>query len=255
MSKTIHLFANWKMYLDYDESNILANVLAGKAKKLPPAVNFAVFPSALSLYTVAQTLRDVGMKVGAQNAYWVDKGGYTGEVSMQMYRDAGCDFALVGHSERRHIFHETNHDVRQKIESALAVGIMPVVCVGETQEERRAGKTEEVVEVQLRAAFGGLAVNGDARFIIAYEPVWAIGTGDACEPAEAERMHKEILKIVGTLLPKANFSILYGGSVRPENVLDYLRGSATDGVLIGNASTKLDTIEDIVGRVSDFAKE
>ena len=250
--KTIHLFANWKMYLDYDESNILANALADQAKKLPNAVNLAVFPSALALYPVGQALKDVGVKIGAQNAYWVDKGGYTGETSMHMFKDAGCSFALVGHSERRHIFGETNHDVRQKIEAALAAGLLPVVCVGETLKERQANKTEEVVEIQLRGAFDRLTVNDNARFIIAYEPVWAIGTGEACAAVEAERMHGEIKKIVKALLPSAEFSILYGGSVRPENVVEYIAGPLTDGVLIGNASAKLDSFSEIISKVSEY---
>lgn len=250
MAKTIHLFANWKMYLDYDESNILANALAEKAKKLPPTVKLAVFPGALAVYPVTQTLSDVGIKTGAQNAYWVDKGGYTGETSLHMYKEAGCEMILLGHSERRHIFHESNHDVRQKLETALSLEMTPVVCVGETQEERRGGKTEEVVEVQLRAAFDGLTANKGTVIFIAYEPVWAIGTGDACPAAEAERMHGEILKIVKTLQPHINFQILYGGSVRAENVADYLAGPQTDGVLIGNASAKLDSFADIIDQAS-----
>lgn len=253
MPKTVHLFANWKMYLNYDESNILANALAEKAKKIPGSVKLAVFPSSLSLYPVMLALKDADIKVGPQNAYWVDKGGYTGEASMHMFKEAGCEMALIGHSERRHIFHESNHDVRQKLETALSVALTPVVCVGETQEERRTGKTEDAVEVQLRAAFDGLSVADNTVIFIAYEPVWAIGTGEACPAAEAERMHSEILKVVKTLLPKVDFKILYGGSVRPENVAEYLVGPNTDGVLIGNASAKLDSFSDIIDRASEVA--
>lgn len=253
--KTIHLFANWKMYLGYDESNILANALISEERKMPPAINVVLFPSALALYPIALNLKETDIAVGAQNAYWVDKGGYTGEVSISMFKEAGCQYVLIGHSERRHVFHETNHDVRQKIEAAFDEKIMPVVCVGETQEERRAGKTEEVVEIQLRAAFEKLNLPGDAKFIIAYEPVWAIGTGDACDPKEAERMHGVILKITKSLLSDANFSILYGGSVRAENVADYLAGPHTDGVLIGNASARLDTFKAIMEKAAQFAAE
>ncbi|MCX6782003.1 MAG: triose-phosphate isomerase [Candidatus Magasanikbacteria bacterium] len=251
--KTIHLFANWKMYLGYDESNILANALIGEVRKMPPAINIALFPSALSLYSIALNLKETDIAVGAQNAYWLDKGGYTGEVSVGMFKEVGCRYVLIGHSERRHVFHETNLEVRKKVEAAFAEKIMPVVCVGETKEERNAGKTEEVVEVQLRAAFEDLNLPSDTRFIIAYEPVWAIGTGDACDPKEAERIHKEIAKITKSLLSDVNFSILYGGSVRAENVADYLAGSHTDGVLIGNASAKLDTFKGIMDKAAQFA--
>lgn len=244
-AKTIHLFANWKMYLDYDESNILAHAFANKFKKRPDEVKIAVFPSSLALYPAGQVLRDVNIGLGAQNIYWVDKGGYTGEISAQMFRDAGCGYALIGHSERRHIFGETNHDVRQKLEAAITVGLTPVVCVGETAEERKANKTDEVVEVQLRAAFQKLAITDNAEMFVAYEPVWAIGTGDACDAAEAERVHKIIKKIAAALLPKINLHVLYGGSVRADNVADYLSLSDVDGVLIGNASAKIETFTEI----------
>jgi len=241
-----YLFANWKMYLDYNESNILANALANVVKKFPSNIKMAVFPSALSLYPVAQVLHDVGVGVGSQNVFWEDKGGYTGEVSAVMYKEAGCDYALVGHSERRHQFHETNHEVRAKLEAVLNVGLMPVLCVGETAGEREKGKTEEVIEIQLRAALDGLSVPLDKEFIVAYEPVWAIGTGQACEATEAERLHVLIKKIVNSLLPKANLVILYGGSVRPENVTKYLKQENISGVLVGGASAKLDSWLEIV---------
>lgn len=246
-AKTIHLFANWKMYLDYDESNILAHAFANGLKKRPNGIKIAVFPSSLALYPVGQVLRDVGIGVGAQNVFWADKGGYTGEVSAQMYKDAGCEYALVGHSERRHVFGETNHDVRQKLEAVLNLGLIPVVCVGETAEERKAGETDEVVEVQLRAAFQNLSVVGSSIFV-AYEPVWAIGTGDACTPSEAERVHGMIKNIITKLLPKVNYHILYGGSVRSDNVAEYLALDNTEGVLIGNASAKSESFKDIFDR-------
>lgn len=246
--KIIHLFANWKMYLDYDESNILANAFAAEFKKHPANIRLAVFPSALSLYPVAQVLNDVGIDAGGQNAYWVDKGGYTGEISMQMYKNAGCRYQLIGHSERRHVFHETNHDVRQKIEASLAVGLVPVVCVGETIDERRANRADEVVEIQLRSALDNLTVGNNVEIFIAYEPVWAIGTGEACDAEEAERMHGKISEIAASLLPGVSIKILYGGSVRAENVSQYLSNNYTDGVLIGNASAGLDSFKDIYGQ-------
>ncbi len=241
-----YLFANWKMYLDYDESNILANALAVASKKISPAIKMAIFPSALSMYNVSGPLKDVGIAVGAQNTYWVDKGGYTGEVSSTMYKDAGCEFALIGHSERRHVFHESNHDTHEKLNAVLSVGMTPVMCVGETAEERKNNKTEEVVEIQLRAFLDKIDWPADRELIVAYEPVWAIGTGENCDPIEAEKMHKKIMDIVGVLVPNTKPVILYGGSVRPNNVAEYLKFDHINGVLVGGASTKLDSWLEIV---------
>ncbi len=245
-----YFFANWKMYLDFDEANILANAIVGQVKKLPDNIKMAIFPNALSLYASGQVLKDAGIAVGAQNVYWVDKGGYTGEISAAMYKAAGCEYALVGHSERRHQFHETNHEVRQKLEAILTAGLTPVLCVGETKDERRAGKTDEVVEAQLRAAFHELAWPAERQLIVAYEPVWAIGTGEACDPAEAQRLHRVIRKILHELSPGVEIVLLYGGSVRPDNVVDYLKQKDIHGVLVGGAATKLDGLLDILSKMS-----
>ncbi len=241
-----YLFANWKMYLDFDESNILANAIVAEHKNFDKKISMAIFPSALSLYPVGQVLHDVGIGVGPQNVYWVDKGGYTGEISATMYRAAGCDYALVGHSERRHQFHETDHDVHEKMKAVLAVGLTPVLCVGETESERQHGKVEEVIEVQLRAALDSLNWPSDKELIVAYEPVWAIGTGVACEADEANRMHELVIRLCKNLIPGSNPIVLYGGSVRPNNVTGYLQQSNIHGVLVGGASTKLDEWLDIV---------
>lgn len=246
----VYLFGNWKMYLDYDESNILANALANEAKDFSKKIKMVIFPSALVLYPVNQVLNDVDIQTGAQNTYWVDKGGYTGEISAQMYKSAGCNYALVGHSERRHLFHETNHEVRQKIEAVLAADLTPVLCVGETLEEREKNQTEEVVEAQIRAAFQNLAWPEDRELVVAYEPVWAIGTGEACDPDEAEKMHNLICKLMSGLIPEVKPIVLYGGSVRPENVSEYIKKQNIDGVLVGGASAKLDSWLSIINRVN-----
>jgi triosephosphate isomerase len=244
----IYLFANWKMYLDYDESNILANAIADKKKEIPSSVKMAIFPSALALYPVGQVLHDVGISLGAQNVYWQEKGGDTGEVSAKMYKEAGCEYALVGHSERRHLFGETNSEVRQKLEAILATGLTPVICVGETEEERQANKTEEITETQIKAAFQNIAWPKDKELIVAYEPVWAIGTGKNCDPLEAARMHEEIKKQV-IVLTGITPVILYGGSVKPENVAEYLKNRSINGVLVGSASTNLESWMNIVAAV------
>jgi len=241
-TKKFYFFANWKMYLDFDESNILANALAEELKNKPRDYEMAIFPSTLAMQTVAQVMNDIGIGTGIQNGYWVDKGGYTGEVSFVMAQNAGCHYALLGHSERRHQFKETNHEVRMKMESVLSnTKLIPVLCVGETQKEREEGKTEEVVEAQLRAAYDGIAWNKEREIIIAYEPVWAIGTGKACDSQEAQKQHARIKAVVKELLPDAKSVVLYGGSVSPENAISFLQEDDIDGVLVGGSSTKLES--------------
>lgn len=277
-SKQLYLFANWKMYLDYNESSSLAHQLKEKYPSLPPFIRMAVFPSALSFVMVNDILDGAtSIDTGAQNICWVEKGAYTGEVSAEMYR-IGAHYTLIGHSERRHIFKETNHEVRLKMEAALTAGLYPVLCVGETEEEREEGKAEEVVEAQLRAAFHNLRWPEDMlpQIIVAYEPVWAVNTGNACDPKEAERMQgliyewikaltsnmeryfdsettlskKFILsvsnKMVSDKEKKFTPIVLYGGSVRKENAAAYFQESHIDGVLVGQASTKIETWDEIV---------
>lgn len=239
--KNAYFFANWKMYLDYEESVELAQSLASLLPKFPSSITTVVFPSALAFYSVQQTLKNTSIKVGSQNIYWVEKGGYTGEISASMYKSLGSAYTLIGHSERRHLFHETNHEVRQKLEAALTVGLQPVLCIGEKLEEREQGKSEDVVEVQLRGALENLVWPGNPSLFIAYEPVWAVGTGVACDPAETERMHRIILDLVKGLAPQVSLKILYGGSVRPENIRSYINQEHVDGVLVGGASVKLDS--------------
>ena len=235
--------------MDYDESNILANTIVDKAKSIPKSIKMAIFPSALALYSVGQALQDVGINVGAQNVYWEEKGGYTGEISALMYKSAGCEYALVGHSERRHLFHETNLETRKKLEAILAVGLTPVICVGETLAEKDGGKTKEIVEVQLRSALQNLVWPEGRELIVAYEPVWAIGTGKNCDYAEAERMHKFIKKELSSFT-KISPIILYGGSVRPENAAGYLKNPHINGVLVGGASANLDSWMKIISQIA-----
>lgn len=247
--KNIYLFGNWKMYLDYQESVDWAKQLKERVLELPEHVVSVVFPSSVALHRVGEVLKDSGVAVGAQNICWVEKGAYTGEVSAATYRSLGAMYALVGHSERRHIFHESNHEVRQKIEAALAHGLTPVVCVGETLAERKEGVIDETIEAQLRAAFAHLTINGGS-VIVAYEPVWAINTGEACDPNEAERVHALIKRLVAGLCPSlADVPVLYGGSVNAENIDGFLAQESVDGVLVGAGSVKPDTWGNLVSTV------
>lgn len=243
-SQPTYLFANWKMYLDYDESVALAHSIAANASSFPGNVVSVVFPIALALPAVEQTLSAARIQTGAQNIYWIGKGGCTGEVSAEMYKAVGAQYALVGHSERRHLFKESNHEVRQKVEAAIAAGLTPVLCVGETAKERDEGKTREILETQLRAVFSDIAWPTDLQVIVAYEPVWAIDHGEKvepCDPVIAQEMCSLINTFVTALLPQSDPILLYGGSVRSTNVKKYLAQSAINGVLVGAASTKMDS--------------
>lgn len=241
-----YIFANWKMYLDFDESNILMNGLL-QEKFDHEKVNLAVFPSALALREVVMSTDSTEFSVGAQNVAWVPKGAYTGAVSAQMFKDVGCQYALVGHSERRHIFNETNDAVRKKIEACLENNLIPVVCIGETEEDLEAGKRDYRLKKQLMKAFENLELNG-GKVIIAYEPVWAIGTGKACDPTTAEEVHAwiktELKQYFDTDIP-----VLYGGSVKAENVVSYVERDVIDGVLVGGASAKLDSFTELIRAV------
>lgn len=235
-----YLFGNWKMYLDFDKSLALANSLADISKNLSQDIKMVVFPTTLALRAVAQTLEGSSISVGSQNAHWIEEGGYTGEVSAAMCKAVGAEYVLAGHSERRHLFHETNHEVRQRVDGILSAGLTPVICVGETEHEKQENKTAEVIETQIRSAFHNIVWPEGKELIIAYEPVWAVGTGMACDPLEAERVH-EIIKKQVLSLTNITPIILYGGSVKAENILSYLGNPNIDGVLVGGASANLES--------------
>ena len=227
----VYVFANWKMYLGLAESVDLAQQIKNMA--LPEEAQLAVFPSSIATKAVRDEAGDV-FAVGAQNVAWVERGAYTGAVSAQMFHELGCEYALIGHSERRHIFGETNDAVRKKLEACLGAGITPVLCIGETAEDRENGKEEYRLEKQLMKALSGLDLSGK-KLLIAYEPVWAIGTGDPCDPTKAEERHLWIKEQIKAYTGE-QIDVLYGGSVNAENVLQYVSSPAIAGVLVGSAS-------------------
>jgi len=196
------------------------------------------------LSKVEEITRESKIAVGAQDVYWTPKGAYTGAVSALMYGGVGCKYALVGHSERRHLFGETDDDVRKKIEACLDAGLVPVVCIGETKEEKDGGKREYRLKKQILKAFEGLKINGGS-VMLAYEPVWAIGTGEACNPADADDVHGWIKTELKQYIDK-EIVLLYGGSVNEKNVSDYLKYDTVDGVLVGGASTKLESFSALI---------
>ena len=227
------LAGNWKMHRDPGATReFFARFLELHPEDSPGTV--IVFPPVLSLDAAKQALGTRGdVHLGVQNVHWESAGAFTGEVSAPMAARAGAEFVLVGHSERRHLFGETDQQVADKTRAVLAAGLVPVVCVGETLEQRRAGNAQQVVISQLDAVLQ--AVASSATLLIAYEPVWAIGTGETASPDDAQGMHAAIRTRVRDALDGAT-AILYGGSVKPDNVGALLAQPDVDGVLVGGAS-------------------
>jgi triosephosphate isomerase len=202
------------------------------------------FPPALSLSAAREIAADrADIFFGTQNIHWLDHGAFTGEISAPMARDAGADFTLVGHSERRHIFGETDTECADKCAAAERALLTPILCVGETLEERELGKTEGVVTHQLKVGLSQLAQCDLTTSVIAYEPVWAIGTGKTATPDDAAQIHTLLRDLLADLIGDRaqDVSILYGGSVKPDNVRELLDAPNVDGVLVGGASLKVDS--------------
>jgi triosephosphate isomerase len=214
-----------------------------------PGREYVVFPPATVLSRVSALCVDTPFKTGAQNMFHERQGAFTGEISPLMVKDSGAAFILIGHSERRHIFHETDDDINLKVKSALANGLEPMVCVGELLLERESGDTEAVLEAQVKGAFSGLKPEDMEKVSIAYEPVWAIGTGKVATPDMAEEAHRVIRNLINTLFGEkisAGIPILYGGSVKPDNISGLYTRENIDGVLVGGASLEEDTFLKII---------
>jgi triosephosphate isomerase len=234
MSKPLLFAANWKMHLAPHEA--LAFLDAFLARHEPSDERtVAFFPSAVSIATVASRLANhPEILVGAQDLYWEPKGAFTGATSVALAKGAGAVAALIGHSERRHVFGETDADTHRKVRAVLDGGLLAMLCVGEKLEEREGGHTAAVVERQLRAALAGVAA--EANLVVAYEPVWAIGTGRNATPEDANAVHVTIRAVLASLGLPSGTRVLYGGSVKPDNARELVAQSDIDGVLVGGAS-------------------
>ncbi|HEY3286708.1 MAG TPA: triose-phosphate isomerase [Gemmatimonadaceae bacterium] len=230
--------ANWKMnHAPADATAFMRAFLAHFGKRQDRSVIF--FPPALSFGAVVGALKDrPDIQLGVQNIHWEDKGAFTGENSATIARGAGAKYALVGHSERRHVFGETDDEVARKVAAAIRAGLTPIVCVGETLAQRDAGETEQVVLRQLHAALTPLSSADAANTIVAYEPVWAIGTGKTATPADASAVHQAIRAELHKILDSGSLAvpILYGGSVNRGNAADLLAAQDVEGLLVGGAS-------------------
>jgi triosephosphate isomerase (TIM) len=239
MSRRKFVCGNWKMHKTAAEAVQLIRELREKVGGA--AAQVAVAPPFTALAAVKQALAGSAIQLFAQNCHFEKQGAFTGEVSPPMLKDAGCDGVILGHSERRQYFAETDELVAKKLRAALAEGLHPIVCVGETLQERDAGRTWEVVSRQVRGALSGLDAATLQRITLAYEPVWAIGTGRTATSAQAQEVHGQIrglLRELGGATAATAVRIQYGGSVKPENAAELLSQPDVDGALVGGASLK-----------------
>jgi triosephosphate isomerase len=246
--KRREIFAgNWKMYTTRSEALDLVKGLLGGLGNIGSR-EVAVFPPAVHVRELAELCRGK-IDVGVQNIYFEKEGAFTGETSPAMVKDAGARYVLIGHSERRHVFGETDEMVNKKVKAACEFGLDPMVCVGELLEEREAGNTERVVERQMAEGFRGISAEQMKKAVIAYEPVWAIGTGKVATPEIADAMHRFIRKVLTGLYGAdiaSTVPILYGGSVKPDNIAGLFVSPDIDGVLVGGASLKSKSFLDII---------
>jgi triosephosphate isomerase len=238
---------NWKLWGSLSDSVALATGVRDAVAAVSDA-DVAVGPGFLALATVAEKLKGSAVGVAAQDGYWELKGAFTGEVAMAQIANAGATYAIVGHSERRQYFGETDPTVARKAKAALAAGLLPIICIGETLAERDAGQALAVVGQQLEGTTRNLTDDELLKSVIAYEPVWAIGTGRVATPQQAQEVHASIrAKLVQRLGASAQqIRILYGGSVKPDNVAELMKEKDIDGALVGGASLTVDSFAKIV---------
>ncbi|MFA5779411.1 MAG: triose-phosphate isomerase [Elusimicrobiota bacterium] len=246
MSKRVSLIAgNWKMNKTVEESVELINAIKQKLSDGSATSDREVLvcPPFTSLVVVKEIVKNSVIKLGAQNMYFEKSGAYTGEISPLMLKNAGVEYVIIGHSERRQYFGETDESVHKKMKVAFENSIIPIVCVGETLQQREKNEAFSVIEKQVKIGVEGLSAEQSKKLVIAYEPVWAIGTGKTATPQQAEEIHAFIRKIYTEMYGKdaaESIRILYGGSVKPDNVSEIMRQPDIDGALVGGASLKAD---------------
>ncbi len=254
--RTPFVAGNWKMHKTVVEACLLADAIRERIG-FSPAVEVAVAPPFTALSAVGARLRGSPVVLAAQNAYWEEHGAFTGEVSAPMLLDVGCRYVIVGHSERRQLFGETDETVRRRLAAVLGQRMRPIVCVGETLAEREAGRTAERVSAQLRGALGELSAPELTEIVVAYEPVWAIGTGRTASAAEAQEVHahlRALLAEIGGADVAARVRILYGGSVKPANAAALFGQTDVDGALVGGASLEPESFLGIVQAANESHK-
>ena len=246
---------NWKMNLNREEAISLARELVDAAQDIK-SVELAVCPPSVYLDAVGSVLQGSAIGLGAQNMYHEGSGAFTGELCASMMLDVKCRYVILGHSERRHILGETDPEINLKVKAALEAGLTPILCVGEKLDEREGGKTQDVVAGQVAGSLDGISSDQVQKIVIAYEPVWAIGTGKVATPEQAEQVHADLRKLLENRYNAAAADVVriqYGGSVKPENANLLLSQNNIDGALVGGASLKTDSFIGIATAISDRA--
>jgi len=239
---------NWKMYKNVTEAMELTNEIKRDVFDTS-GVEIVIAPPFVNLSDVGEMLIETNIGLSAQNCYWETEGAFTGEVSVAMLKSVGCGYVIIGHSERRKYFGETDETVNKKIRSAIDGGLVPIMCVGETLEERESEKTLEVVKTQVTDGLKGFEEEYLGSLVIAYEPVWAIGTGRTATPDQAQEVHAMIRDLLKNLYSEdfsSGVRVLYGGSVKPDNIEAIMREKDIDGGLIGGASLKSESFVDMI---------
>jgi triosephosphate isomerase (TIM) len=239
---------NWKMNMNETEAAALASGLVKEAGSLTDRI-VLLCPPFTSLKTVHDIIKGSNIKLGAQTMHWEKSGAFTGMISADMLKSVGCEYVIIGHSEQPQFFGETDETVNKRVKAALANGLLPIVCVGELLEERKAGRAEEVVRKQFENGLKGLSAEEMTKVIIAYEPVWAIGTGMTATPKDANDMHKFIRSLAAKIFGQKTADglvIQYGGSVKPDNIDELMAMEHLDGALVGGASLKVDSFARII---------
>lgn len=245
--RTPIIAGNWKMFKTVSET--LAFAEAVKSSAVVEGVETVICAPFTNLPALTEAVKGTGIKVGAQNLHFEDNGAFTGEISGVMLKELGVDYVIIGHSERRQYFGETDEIVNKKVVAAFRNDLTPIVCVGEKLEEREADQTKEVCKVQTEGAFQGLSKEDAAKVVVAYEPIWAIGTGKSSTSADANEVTAYIRTVLADLYDQATADVIriqYGGSVKPENVTEYLGQSDIDGALVGGASLQPDSFVALV---------
>ncbi len=246
--RTPIIAGNWKLNNTVSESISLTTALEPLIAGCTD-VEIVVAPPFTALASVGHIIADSNIHLAAQDVYWEDSGAFTGEISAPMLKDVGCDYVIIGHSERRQYFGETNESVNQKVKAVLAQGLKPIICVGEQLEERESGQTEAVIERHITGSIAGLSAADLLSCVIAYEPVWAIGTGKTATPDHAQKVHafiRGLLTAAHSAEVASQLRIQYGGSVKPENVSELMAQRDVDGALVGGASLDAQSFAQIV---------
>ena len=239
---------NWKMYKTVAEAQETARELIGQTAAVDN-VDIMIAPPFTALAAVASVVENSPVALGAQDLFWEKEGAYTGQIAPGMLREAGCRYVIIGHSERRQHFGETDETVNQKIAAAVEAGLVPILCIGESEAQREADETFSVLDKQIKSGLKSLFANDLKDLVIAYEPIWAIGTGKTATSQQAQEVHRFLRQLLADLYDDAyarSVRILYGGSVKPDNIAELMSMEDIDGALVGGASLKADTFARIV---------